>query len=150
MEDDHGLVSQGMMSPVPALPPVGDTMNSNTGKHINHHYSNTLCLVTPGQHDDDVKTGQSPSTHLDDGQAPGQQLGGDEEQSEEDISATPPAARARRRGRTTRQRPCVYDDEGVCEEHGPGAVRYWRPVRRTERGPDGIERVVRGREYYFE
>ena len=45
-------------------------------------------------------------------------------------------------GRVT-TRPCVHDREVVCDAHGPGARKYFRPVPTTGQEGAGSSRVKR-------
>ena len=48
-------------------------------------------------------------------------------------------------------RDCVYAAGGVCETHGAGAKRYWRPRGSSRvRGVGGSGRKIPEREYYYQ
>ena len=48
-------------------------------------------------------------------------------------------------------RDCVYAAGGVCETHGEGAKRYWRPRGSSRvRGVGGSGRKIPEREYYYQ
>ena len=46
-------------------------------------------------------------------------------------------------------RECIHTRDGVCSLHGPGATRYWKPVRVRKRGADGsISTEMKRRPYH--
>ena len=44
---------------------------------------------------------------------------------------------------------CTHDRKGVCQLHGPGALRKWKPVMTTETGSDGRVTRKKTREYFW-
>ena len=51
--------------------------------------------------------------------------------------------------RAVKRGKCTYTKKGVCTNHGEGAIRKWKPTRTVVVDADGVETVVKGREYFW-
>ena len=55
----------------------------------------------------------------------------------------------RRKDETRKRKECVHNLRGVCQLHGPGALRKWRPAFISVTGSDGKMTRERTREYFW-
>ena len=44
---------------------------------------------------------------------------------------------------------CVYRRGGVCNTHGEGAIRKWKPTRTVVVGDDGMETIKKGKKMFW-
>ena len=55
----------------------------------------------------------------------------------------------RRKGQTKKKKECVHDLRGVCQLHGPGALRKWYSFYTTVTGSDGKMTREKTRKYFW-
>ena len=127
---------------------VESSDNYETGKNNYLPSTNILCPATPGRYMTDKDGDGDPPTQ--DEVRDTRHKGGrtPEEGVEEDILPIPGQSQ---QGVEKEEdtRPCVHDRAGTCTLHGPGATKYWMPVPRKVRGPDGTRGKMTTRKSYF-
>ena len=149
--ESQGMIQEGLqytLTPVPSI--ASDkpdklhenfTTNHNTAVPHQPRGSAVEQIDATPPHQKNVNSTNSTNSTRRPAQTP-------ETNTEDDIPRHPPPIQQEARP-SLQDRECEHTRDGVCSLHGPGAKRYWKPVRMRKREADGsITTEVKRRPYH--